>query len=385
MTRAFANDGRFWVVFDTSSRLAYYRDVHNLLAAPAGSIMRYDYRRKYLTEEVTAALDDKTVSLPDHVLLAYAQHPTYTRGAAAIPNIAAFDNALWVGTRLARMVCVTDAAGEYFFDFQVLGYPAQGPAFLGIIQERFESGETPTSKYISFSANNASFADLTVGIDEERWAAIVETLALPPSQFAGDVFWRVVSFKETGRPGPISFALTPDREGTEIRQMRAHLPVSESKVYSCEIATKRSPANRHGGPPTEYRIQVGSDERELLRVVGSGQIEVRQYTREHLEIECKSLGFLISRWAGVSLQTIPKDGEWVQGAELAVRVRVEKRWGVAVVSLIMLAAAVVLAPVSAWPLFQGTAHGVLPLAGLAGAVILGAVGATLWSGKLATK
>lgn len=384
MTRGFADDARFWIVFDTCSRPAYYRDVHNLLAAPAGSILRYDYRRKYLTDEVTAVIDDTAVSLPDRVLLAYAQHTAYTRGAE-LPKIDGFGDALWIGTRLARMVCVAEAAGEYFFDLQVSGYPAQGAAFLGIMQQQFQRGETPTAKYISFSTDNTSFANVMGGTGEENWAAIVEALSSPPSQFAGDVFWRIASFKETGTAGPIGFALTADREGDQTRQMRAHLPVRESKVYSCEIATKRSPHNRQGGPPTEFRIQVASDEKELVRVVGSGQIDVRQYTREHLEIECKSLTFVTSRWAGIAAKTIPMDGEWVQGPELAVRVKVEKRWGIAVVSVVMLAAAAVLASTSAWKMVIGASEGLLPIVGLGGAVILGVVGATLWLGKLATK
>ncbi len=44
------------VVFDTCTRSHYYADVHQLLALPAGTILRYDYQEKYFSPEAFAYL-----------------------------------------------------------------------------------------------------------------------------------------------------------------------------------------------------------------------------------------------------------------------------------------------------------------------------------------
>ena len=40
----------FWVIFDTGTVPAYYQDVHNILAMPHETIVRYNYKEKYLCD-----------------------------------------------------------------------------------------------------------------------------------------------------------------------------------------------------------------------------------------------------------------------------------------------------------------------------------------------
>src|SRR5258708_33047965 len=78
-TNMHKTDDAFWVVFDTSQYPAYYRDVHDLIAAPRRFVLRYQYREDLLSDSArTLALKQK--SLP--VLLLYIQkNAIYARQA----------------------------------------------------------------------------------------------------------------------------------------------------------------------------------------------------------------------------------------------------------------------------------------------------------------
>jgi hypothetical protein len=47
----------FFVIFDTCTHAAYYGDVHEVLALPAGAIVRYEYKRYLFKPEAAATLD----------------------------------------------------------------------------------------------------------------------------------------------------------------------------------------------------------------------------------------------------------------------------------------------------------------------------------------
>jgi hypothetical protein len=47
----------FFIVFDTCTHARYYSDVHEVLAMPAGGIIRYEYKRSLFKPDAAAALD----------------------------------------------------------------------------------------------------------------------------------------------------------------------------------------------------------------------------------------------------------------------------------------------------------------------------------------
>jgi len=46
MSFTFDDESRLWAIFDTCTKPHYYQDVHNLLAAPQGWVLRYEYRKQ---------------------------------------------------------------------------------------------------------------------------------------------------------------------------------------------------------------------------------------------------------------------------------------------------------------------------------------------------
>jgi hypothetical protein len=74
----------FWVMFDTSTRRDYYRDVHNLLALPPGSTLRYDYGEYHVSSAAKEEAEKGDAS-SKMVLIAYAQSKSFEKGAQIQP------------------------------------------------------------------------------------------------------------------------------------------------------------------------------------------------------------------------------------------------------------------------------------------------------------
>src|SRR6266853_2980410 len=338
MPRSFTDENRLWVVFDTCTRPDYYLDVHRILAAPMDWIVRYDYKAKYLTDDVVGALRGNNLPLPRDILLLYAQKITHVRGADPPKETPPFADMMWLPTRLGRMVNVVEEGEKFLFDFQVTDYPLPGTSVQAICRTLYDLRATPFEKWIAF-ANKAPGLDLIGGQQptDVNWHKIIEQLDRPPSQFAGDLFWRIHGVKRAGKPGRLEPSTFSERDGESIRQVRSHFSTRDASAYVAEITTLRSPEGRAGGPPQEFRILAKADNQDLLRVVGSGEIQPRQYTSDHLEFETGTLVFPKVRRVDLTLSTSPKDGIWPQGPELNLRFRVAKSWFALIGALVSLA------------------------------------------------
>src|SRR5216683_3119537 len=106
MTLAMTDVDRFWVIFDTCTKLHYYPDLHKLMALPPGYILRYEYRAQWISDEALSAMTHPATGVPLQILLVYAQSRTYVRGGDSPDgeHTPTFGDMLWVPTRLAEMV-----------------------------------------------------------------------------------------------------------------------------------------------------------------------------------------------------------------------------------------------------------------------------------------
>ena len=185
------NTSTFWVIFDTCTRRHYYQDVHNLLAYPAGSTIRYEYRDEWLSSEALRASSNPKTA-PATILLVYAQCNEYKKGDSTPPSSSPGDEILWVATRFAELQHVHAEAGNNFFDFKALAYPKQdNDSLMKILHPLIDKQETPFHKWVVMSDDLNALNSLQRGNDAENWRSIVEFLSEPPMQFAGDSFWRL--------------------------------------------------------------------------------------------------------------------------------------------------------------------------------------------------
>jgi hypothetical protein len=99
----------------------------------------------------------------------------------------------------------------------------------------------------------------------------------------------------------------------------------EETTYAVEVATLRSPESRTGGVPAPVQIEASLDTAGIIRIVGAGSIDVRQYTGDHLKLECPHLDSLRKQPTSLLLSTKPRDGDWPTGPELRFGITVRKR------------------------------------------------------------
>jgi hypothetical protein len=190
------------VVFDTCTRPQYYADVHQLLALPAGTILRYDYQEKYFSPEAFSYLRQlKESDCPIDVVLFYGQFEDYAKGGED-PKGRMLDPAtsLLIPTRFARLrnVAFEERVGGddqsrsiVYFHMELAGFPnPDSPAIRSLLDMLAAKRELPFEKWAALAPTNA---DLTAFRQDgtEFWSKVVDRLATPPSQFHGDVFWRI--------------------------------------------------------------------------------------------------------------------------------------------------------------------------------------------------
>jgi hypothetical protein len=181
----------FWVIFDTSTKRDYYRDVHNLLALPPGYTIRYDYNVRHIS---APALEEakRGDAGEKKVLVAYAQANNFRKGDADPVGVIPYAQGLWIGTRIAKMRHLLFSVNRYYFYLEMLGYPAPDDAAFGAIMQALTTAQdAPFINWVTMSNLDAQFGVLTRGTHSDNWAAVVNKIGNFPSQFAGDSFWRV--------------------------------------------------------------------------------------------------------------------------------------------------------------------------------------------------
>lgn len=331
----FNDKSRFWVIFDTSTRREYYQDVHNLLALPNGQILRYNYREKYLAPTAIEAASQPD-SAPDRILLIYAQWLHYQKGQDAPDAVTvAPEEMLWIGTRLASMALIPKKGEHFYFDLKLSGYPASNDDALSrILSPLIGAREVPYFKWVTLSTDTQALEELTTGNDVDNWQSVVNIIGSPPSQFAGDVFWRLEGpvYQQTGKKIEPTYDEAPSSSNgkSEVREVRTLYGLSEDKACRLEVTshTPLTAARRTSNQP-QPRLQIHNLDEAIISVVGDRSFDLRQYTSRSVELRPKRYAELEDKIATVMLKLQGQEGEWPCAPEISMYFQVQKtRWRV---------------------------------------------------------
>jgi hypothetical protein len=318
----------FWVIFDTSTKRDYYRDVHNILALPPGATIRYDYGEKDMS---TAAVDAaKRAGIAGNpVLLAYAQTKTFKKGDAdpkgAIPVAGGF----WTPTRLAVLKHVQVADGRCYFDLEMAGYPAPDEAsFAAIAQDLAARNEVPFEKWIAICDRDPDYAALRVGELAANWAAVVDRLGNFPSQFAGDTFWRlaqVATGSERAAIAPV-FEAAPAASGVG-QGVQAFFPVNELVAIGLQIQSRmpetgQEPAGKEAASARKVRFEATAT--GPLGAFNGRELDIRRYAYDWIDAEIAGSDRIDAQSCEMKLRTGPESGSYPIGPELSLKFQVSK-------------------------------------------------------------
>ena len=300
------------VIFDTCTKPAYYTDVHRLLALPEGGVIRYDYSSNHITSEMRSAFD-QSISF-DTVLIAYAQARDYVKGQPAPHGIQKWEEMMWIGTRFARLLAVwseqRDQDRRYFLALEMQGYPVRQEELAGSIFRPLHAQEevpykiwvaqSPMTEAGVFSAGD----DLTQG-----WTTVINCIGDPPSQFAGDSFWRVKTVRVSNR----ETHPTPVRSNNRMTNYR--LPELASLELDFEV---HSPIDR------PRSLLVKAPESGPLDDLNGSRQEIERYRPITVRGRTNASNLLRSRDALVGLRTEPKTNEYPEGSEAELIFTVRK-------------------------------------------------------------
>ncbi len=318
----------FWVIFDTCQYPQYYQDVHNLLALPEGATLRYDYKRKYLSDAAIAiAQGSEQLS----ILFVYAQKATeYSRvGGNSKPAVDGPFETTYIATRLGRMLSVTKDAESYYFDFQVLAYPNQNAKALRDILADLESrDEVPWNKWVSVSTQMSNFKELGKGEEHGKWSTIVDLLSASPIQFAGDAFWRLKGPFQGSAETPNLPQVEYYTEAGRSRQGRSFYPVVENTSWRLELISetgRRVTQSAEGDQPTSlYQVEAKSSDDKILTMTGNPIYALRHYTGQMIEYRLQSCALFGQTAADLILKTLPQITEWPSGPNLTLKHRLRR-------------------------------------------------------------
>src|SRR5258708_2502848 len=338
----------FWVIFDTSTRRDYYRDVHNLLALPVGSTIRYDYGHYHISAR---AIEEAGHTRTKKVFIAYVQDRNFTKGGADPVGAIEYQRGLWIGTRIANLAHLQRQGNRYYFDLEVEGYPTNDiPALQRVLEPLELAGDVPFAKWVALSEHDVDFESLQTGEHSDNWAATINRIGVFPSQFAGDSFWRVANVSR----GPDRTTVIPtlqdhveNREGQPVTTgVEAVYPVFELERLAIQIESRMPETSTELGgeePVVARNVSLATSSDGPLKGFDGRSLVIRRYAREWIEAEVGGSDRIDVQDCELKLTTGPDVGAkgFPIGPELRFRFSVSKKPGRAYFGLLLAIVAVI--------------------------------------------
>jgi hypothetical protein len=323
------------VVFDTCTKPPYYADVHKLLALPSGSYLRYDYEEKLFSEEALATLKAaKAADMPLDAFLFYGQFHAYKKGDAD-PKGQVFStrDAILIPTRYARIrnVAFDRRVGgqgqprtNVIFHMELLGFPdPDAPAIPGLLDMLSQRGELPFSKWIAQAPADMDLDGLRQP-SSDLWGKVVDRLAAEPSQFNGDVFWRIGHVEKVS--GATSRELYPAPRTTNAfgaKEFLADYPLEPLADYRVTI-TNIIPGTENKELPATAAVAAVEDTTKLLSLPDKDR-PLRRNDGVQINFNVNRLDELTTRYAKLAFTTVVEDhpGPFPAGssADISVAIR----------------------------------------------------------------
>lgn len=309
------------IVFDTCTHPQYYGDVHQLMALPSGSVLKYEYKRYLFSKDAAEFLTDrKAGDMPVDVALFYGQLREYTKGDRdeALPMLRT-SNAFFVPTRSAWIVNVAiDRSAKpdedvITFHLQLRGYPSPAlPEIQSLMSHLEELSQLPfgeRGRQHCWIAMAPRAAGLDLGVfstnSESAWTDIVDALMAKPSQFAGDIFWRQSHVRKLAKDatGPVDLPLiarSTNRFGSS-SDWQYDYPLDDTTQYIIEV--RQHAPSAHGGvvsaDSTLVLVEQGTD----LLSPPKTPTQIRPNATTVLSFGVKPINFVGQRFLTASIKT----------------------------------------------------------------------------------
>lgn len=353
----------FFVIFDTSTHARYYSDVHELMALPAGAIIRYEYKRYLCKQNASAALDaliDNPSALPTDALLMYGEKHSFRKGDPDPTEMLRRADSVFIPTRSCRIVNVAKIVAPNRDDdvlhihLQVHGFvDPEAPAIDALVaaletQDALPFGERgKQNSWVALLPNEqAAQRPNLVTENSVNWSKAVDAMILRGTQFQHDVFWRVAEVREIAKSGdakPLRLIKRPNNKHGDTDRWHMDYELHELKKYEIVVETHSPSGHGHEVPgDATAALTALDDEGALLRLPASpADLVPNQSATTKFSVGASlTIG---ARHPALKLetQTAGANGPYPPGSSCALTVALSKeRWRLFGGSALLLAAAV---------------------------------------------
>lgn len=334
------------IVFDTCTKADYYRDVHKVLSAPSGTLVRYDYERRLWSNDAQTLVDAfPTTQKPIPTLLMYGQLKNYKKADYDPEFMLTWENAIFIPTRVAELVNVGfDKRGSkdrenIYVHLRLKGFLHPGAAEIESLVKALEKrkqlpfGKTSGHKWISQCPDEIDSENLLVGADE-NWSHVVDAFASRPSQFAGDVFWRIKAVRSLNKTGKDAI-LTPVERNTNtfgsIDSWHIDFAVDDVNRYVAEVQNYIPGAEDRELPPEDRELPPNAvisakEDTSKLLLLPEEKVNLRRNATEHLKFGVAPIDFLEKEDAKLIIETEVGgyEGEYPPGSLVEITLRIAK-------------------------------------------------------------
>lgn len=352
------------LIFDTCTKPDYYKDVHKVLASPAGSVIRYDYERRLWTEEAQELAEAIIANRnPIPALLIYGQVKDFKKGNPDPTFMLTSDNAIFIPTRCAHVVnfsvephAVKDRENLYLH-LEMGGFLRPDSAELQTLISQLEiKRQLPFDrekayKWVSKCPNEVSVEAL-LDASDENWSLVVDKFASSPSQFAGDVFWRVVDFDKVSSDSQetrVQMGKRPTNKIGSTHNLHNDYLLNDLDEYAVSVRNYIPVAEERELPP-HAAISAKEDTSKLLSLP-EHSVALRRNAEDRLKVGVSQINFLNSRYAKLVIETELPDytNEYPPGSLVDLTVELRKNRSrmvftflAAIIAFVAMSAAVVL-------------------------------------------
>lgn len=363
-----------FIVFDTCTHPSYYGDVHELLARPNDSIIRYEYKRYLWHPEAAEAFDrlvaSRTAPSVD-VLHIYGEKLDFHKGQDGDPEtMLTWEDSVFVPIRRAKIVNVSNPHRKdsnndprddklHFHlllgDFVAPETPVLEPLITALeVQNALPFGDPETQhSWIALTPESVQ-DDLKAIFSSEggSWTSVVDRFVTAETQFAEDVFWRITSIEDVSKTPAVPVE-RGDRSKNELGHWeRWHRDFIIYELGRYEISVETHSPEAHGislpGDAT-LGLTAADDDHELLRIpakplklvpnqldklrfsVATDEIMTEKHVSVMLETQVPNRGSVYppGSMAELTFEIRKETGRYVLGAILALTAAVLVGLGVA--------------------------------------------------------
>ena len=313
----------FFVIFDTCTHAAYYGDVHQVLALPEATVIRYEYKRRLFQQDAALAIEaliQTPAQLPMPVLLMYGEKMGFTQGDKDPTTMLSRNDSVFIPTRSAWLVAAsvdpqaTPLEDVFYLHLQLRGFPNPDLPEMSTMTDALEAanalpfGDLQTQHtWVSLlpTALNPNRQRL-VSDDQALWPNVIDKFILTPTQFSRDVFWRVRSLSEEKNGAPAREIKLVDR-ATNLRvhkeRWQRDYPLTESNRYSVQIQTY-SPHEHGANVPAGSSIaMLSSDDDQGLLKLAADPLPIVPNQTDSKRFSILTDTALDTRFTGIHLET----------------------------------------------------------------------------------